>query len=195
MYKFSEHALRWWKQLQSNRIRQDKEKICSWPKMKKMLAINFYLVDCDEILSYAIQDYYWPRSSYLNYFGEPDIPPLKEELHVEENIILKDYLEAKEQNIEIFEEINEGIVMEEDHKIKIIVEENNEDPIIEKDLKVKMLETIEEEIEVEIIKEFNKSKSNDYQYQNPFILVVIDTKVKLILLWLMDLIQLEVLIW
>ena len=157
------------------RIRQDKEKIRSWPKMKKMLAINFYLVDCDEILSYTIQDYYWPRNSYLNYFEEPDIPPLNEELHVEENIILKDYLEVKEQNIEISEVINEGLVMEEDHKIKITVEENNEDPIIEKDLKVKMSETIEEEIEEEVIKEFDKSESDDYQYQNPFILVVIDT--------------------
>ena len=139
--------------------------------MKKMLTINFYPVDCDEILSYTIQDYYWPRSSFLNYFEEPDIPPLNEELHVEENIILKDYLEVKEQNIEISEKINEDLVMEEDHKIKIIEEENNGGPIIEKDLKVKMSETIEEEI----IKEFNKSESDDYQYQNPFILVVIDT--------------------
>ena len=139
--------------------------------MKKMLIINFYPVDCDEILSYTIQDYYWPRSSFLNYFEEPDIPPLNEELHVEENIILKDYLEVKEQNIEISEKINEDLVMEEDHKIKIIKEENNGGPIIEKDLKVKMSETIEEEI----IKEFNKSESDDYQYQNPFILVVIDT--------------------
>ena len=101
-------------------------------------------MDCDEILSYTKLDYYWQRSSYLNYFEEPYIPPLKEELHVEENIILKDYLEVKEQNIDISEEINEALVMEEDPKIKIIVEENNEDPIIEKDLEVKMVETIEE---------------------------------------------------
>ena len=39
---------------------------------------------CEEILSYTIQDYYWPRSSYLNYFEEPNIPLLKEELHVKE---------------------------------------------------------------------------------------------------------------
>ena len=49
----------------------------------------------------TIQDYYWPRSSYLNYFEEPNISPLKEELHVEENIVLEDYVEVKEQNIEI----------------------------------------------------------------------------------------------
>ena len=55
-----------------------------------------------------------------------------EELHVEENIVLKDYVEVKEQNIEISKEINEGLVMEEDPKIKIIVEENNEAPIMEK---------------------------------------------------------------
>ena len=89
----------------------------------------------------------------MNYFEEPYIPPLKEELHVEENIILKDYLEVKEQNIDISEEINEALVMEEDPKIKIIVEENNEDPIIEKDLEVKMVETIEEEIEEESFKD------------------------------------------
>ena len=57
--------------------------------MKKMLAIKFYPLDCEEILSYTIQDYYWPRSSYLNYFEEPNIPPLKEELHVEEILFLK----------------------------------------------------------------------------------------------------------
>ena len=34
------------------------------------------------------------------------IPPLREELHVEENIFLKDYVEIKEQNIEISKEIN-----------------------------------------------------------------------------------------
>ena len=65
-----------------------------------------------------------------------------QEVHVEENIILEDYVEVKGQSIEISEEINEGLVMEEDPLIKIIVEENNEDPIIEKDLEVKMVETI-----------------------------------------------------
>ena len=143
--------------------------------MKKMLAINCYPMDCDEILSYTKLDFYWQRSSYLNYFEEPYIPPLKEELHVEENIILKDYLEVKEQNIDISEEINEALVMEEDPKIKIIVEENNEDPIIEKDLEVKMVETIEEEIEEESFKDLNKIKSYDCQSQDTFILVVSDT--------------------
>ena len=89
------------------------------------------------------QDYYWPRNSYLYYFEEPYIPPLKEELHVEENIVLENYVEVKEQNIQNSEEINEGLVMEEDLQIKIIVEENNEDHIIEKDLEIKMVETIE----------------------------------------------------
>ena len=57
---------------------------------------------------------------------------------VEENIVLEDYVEVKEQNIEISEEINEGPVMDEDPKIKIILEENNEDPIMEKDLEVEI---------------------------------------------------------
>ena len=46
----------------------------------------------------------------------------QKELHVEENIFLEDYVEVKKQNIEIPEENNEGLVMEEDPKIKIIVE-------------------------------------------------------------------------
>ena len=68
----------------------------SWPKMKKMFAINFYPLDCDELLSYTKQDYYQPRSLQLNYFKEPYILPLKEELHVEEHIVLEDYVEVKE---------------------------------------------------------------------------------------------------
>ena len=79
-------------------------------------------------------------------------------MHVKENIVLEDYVEVKEQNIEIFEEI---LVMEEDPQIKIILEENNEDPIIEKDLEVEMVETIEEEIEEESFKDLNEIKSYD----------------------------------
>ena len=172
MYKLSEYALRWWEQIQSNRIRRGKDKIHSWLRMKKMLAINFYLLDCDELLSYTKQDYYWPKSSHLNYFEEPYIPPIKEELHVEENIVLKDYVEAKEQNIEISEKI---LVMEEDPQIKIIVEGNSEAPIIEKGVEVEMVETIEEEIEEENFKDLNEIKSYDCQSQDPFILVVSDT--------------------
>ena len=108
-----------------------------------MFAIKFYLLDCEEILSYSIQDYYWPRSSHLNYFKEPYIPPLREELHVEENTFLEEYVEVKEENIEIFEKINEGFVIEEEPKIKS-VEEINEDLIIEKNLEVETVETIKE---------------------------------------------------
>ena len=73
-------------------------------------------------------------------------------------IVLKDYVEVKEQNIEISKEI---LVMEEDPQVKIIVEENNEDLIIEKDLEVKMIETIEEEIEDESFKDLIEVKSHD----------------------------------
>ena len=89
---------------------------------------------------------------------------------IQENTFLEEYVEVKEENIEIFEEINEGLVIEEKPEIKI-VEEIKKDHIIEKDLEIKMAETIEEEI----VKEFNKIESNDYQYQDPFILVVSDT--------------------
>ena len=60
----------------------------------------------------------------------------------------ENYVEVKEHNIKISEEINEDLVIEEDLKIKIILEENNENLIIEKDHEVKMIETVEEEIEV-----------------------------------------------
>ena len=36
----------------------------------------------------------------MNYFEEPNIPPLKEELHVKENIVLEEYGEVKEEIIE-----------------------------------------------------------------------------------------------
>ena len=124
MYKLSEYALCWWEQVQFYRIQQGKDKICSWPMMKKMLAIKFYPLDCEEILSYRIQDYYWARSSYLNYFEEPNIPPLKEELHVEKNIFFEEHVEVKEENIEISEKINEGLVVEEEPEIKIVKEIN-----------------------------------------------------------------------
>ena len=130
--------------------------------MKKMIALNFYPLDCDEFFSYTKQDYYWPKLSYLNYFEESNILPLKEELHVEENIVLEDYVEVKEKNIEITEEINEGLVMKEDPKIKIIVEENNENPIIEKELDHEMVEIIEEEIDGESFKDLNEIESYDY---------------------------------
>ena len=66
-------------------------------KDEKMLAIKFYPLGCEEILSHTIQDSYRSRSSHLNYFEEPYIPPLKEELHVEVNIVLEDYVEFKEK--------------------------------------------------------------------------------------------------
>ena len=67
-----------------------------------MLAIKFYPLVCEEISSYTIQDYYWPRSTHMNYFKEPFIPPLREELHIQENTFLEKYVEVKEENIEIF---------------------------------------------------------------------------------------------
>ena len=96
-------------------------------------------------MSYTIQDYYWPRSLDFNYFEEPNIPPLKEGLHVEENIVLEEYVEVKEKNIEIFEEINEGLVIEEP-KIK-------------------------EEIIEEVVNDLDEVKLDDCNVQAPIILV------------------------
>ena len=120
-----------------------------------MLAIKFYPLDCKEILSYTIQDYYyWPRSSYLSYFEKPNIPPLKEEWNVEENIVLEKYVEVKEENIEISEEINEGLIMEEEFEIKI-VDEINENTIIAKDHEVKIVETIKDEIIEKVVNDLD----------------------------------------
>ena len=107
MYKLREYALHWWEQIWTNRIRQGKDKICSWLRMKKMLAIKFYPLDCDELLSYTKQDYFLPRSSHLNYFGEPYIPQLREALFVEQHIFL-------EENIKFYEEVHEDLIIEED---------------------------------------------------------------------------------
>ena len=136
-----------------------------------MLAIKFYPLDCEEIFSYTIQDYYGPRGSYLNYFEEPNIPPLKKELHVKENIVL-------EENIEISEEINEGLVIEEELEIKI-VEEINEDPIIKKDLEVEKVDTIKEEIIEEVVNDLDEVKLDDCNVQAPIVLVG-DTEIKFI---------------
>ena len=141
-----------------------------------MLAIKFYPLDCEEILSYIIQDYYWPRSSYLNYFEEPNIPPLKEELHVKENIVLEKYGEVKEENIEIYEEINEGLVIEEEFEIKIM-EEVNKDPIIEKNLEIEIVETIKNEIIEEVVNNLDEVKFDDCNVQAPIFFVgVTETK-------------------
>ena len=146
LYKLRKYALRWWEQMQFDRLIQGKEKICSWPRIKMILAMRFYPLDCDELLSYKKQDYYRQKSSYLNYFKEPYITPLKEELHVEENMVPgQNYVEVKEENIEIYKEINEDLVIEDEPEIKIM-EEINEDSIIEKDFEVEIVETIKEEI-------------------------------------------------
>ena len=102
--------------VQSNRIRQGKDKIRSWPRMKKMFAINFYPLECEEILSYTIQDYYWPRSSYSTYFEEPYIPQIREELHVEENTFLEEYVEVKEENIEISRKLMTALLWKKNSK-------------------------------------------------------------------------------
>ena len=63
-----------------------------------MLAIKFYPLDCDKLLLYTIQDcffFFWPRSSHLNYFGEPYILPLREQFFVEQHIFLEENIVRK----------------------------------------------------------------------------------------------------
>ena len=91
----------------------------------------------------------------------------------------EDYVEVKEKNIEIYEEINEDIIIEEDHEIKINVEEINEDPSINKDLEVEIVETIKEEIIEEVVNDLDEIKLDDCNIQTLIILVG-DTKTKFI---------------
>ena len=121
--------------------------------MKNMLAIKFNPLDHDELLSYTNQDYFWPRSLHLNYFGELYIPPLREVLCAKQHIFLK-------ENIEVYEEVHENLILEEEPKIKI-VEKINEDPIIEKDLEVEIIETIKEEIIEEVVNDIDEFKLDD----------------------------------
>ena len=111
--------------------------------MKKFCRIQYKIIIGQEI--------------HLTYFEEPYILSLKEELHVEVNVVLEDYEEVKEKNIEIFEEINEGHVIEEEPEIKI-AGEINEDLIIEKDLEVEIVELIKEEIIEEVINDLDEVK-------------------------------------
>ena len=99
-------------------------------------------------------------------------------MHVEKNIFLEEYVEVKEENIEIFKEINKSLVIEEEHEIKI-VEEINEDPIIEKDPKVEIVETIKEEIIEEVVYDLYEVKLDDCNIQAPIILVG-DTEIRFI---------------
>ena len=143
LYKLSGYALSWWDYIQFDRIRQGKDTIHSWPRMKKMISIKFYPWNYDEILSCTKQDYQ-PKSSYLvNYFEEP-YSRLREELHVEENI-------------RFYREINENLIKE-DLEIEI-VEKINEHPIIEKDIKVEIVETRKEKIEDKIVNDLSEIKS------------------------------------
>ena len=84
------------------------------------------------------------------------------------------YVEVKEENIEISEEFQKGLIIEEYPKIKI-----NEDPSIHKDLEVKMVETIKEEIIEEVVNDLDEIKLDHCNVQAPIILVG-DTETKFI---------------
>ena len=115
----------------------------------------------------------------MNYFEEPYIPPIGEELYVEENTFLEEYVEVKEENIEDFEEINGSLIIEEDPEVRINVEEIIEDPSIHKVLEVKIVETIKEEIIEEVVNVLSEVKLDDFNVQSPIILVG-DTETKFI---------------
>ena len=97
---------------------------------------------------------------------------------LKKNTFLGEYVEVKEENIEIFKEINEDLVIKEEPEIKI-VEEINEDHIIEKDLEVEIVETIKEEIIDEVVNDLDEVELDDCNVQTPIILVG-DTETKFI---------------
>ena len=68
LYKLSEYALHWWERVQSDRIQHGKDKIRSWPRMKKILAIKFYPLDCDELLLYTKHDYLLAKKFTFEFF-------------------------------------------------------------------------------------------------------------------------------
>ena len=76
------------------------------------------------------------------------------------NTFLEEYVEVKEENIQISEEITEDLIIEEDPEIKINVEKIIEDPSIHK-----------EEIIEEFVNVLNEVKLDDFNVQAPIILV------------------------
>ena len=84
-------------------------------------------------------------------------------MFVEQHIFL-------EENIEVYEEVREDLIIEEEPKIKI-VEEINDDPIIEKNLDSEIVETINEEIIVEVVNDLDEVKLDDCNVQASIIFV------------------------
>ena len=76
---------------------------------------------------------------------------------------------SQRKKIEIYEEINEGIIIEQGPEIKINVEEINENPSIHKDLEVEIVKTIKEEIIEEIVNDFDEIKLDDCNIQTPIV--------------------------
>ena len=65
--------------------------------MKKMLAIDFFLLDYDVILSYTKQDY-WPKNSYFrNFTDEPYHQSSREDIIMRMNNIESSF----EENLEV----------------------------------------------------------------------------------------------
>ena len=93
-------------------------------------------------------------------------------------LFLKNMQKSKKKNIEIFEEINEDLVIEEEPEIKI-VEEIFEDFIIEKDLEVEIAEPIKEEIIEEVVNYLDEVKLDDCNVQASIIFLG-DTKTNFI---------------
>ena len=143
-----------------------------------MFAIKFYPLDCKEILSYTIQDLL-AKKFILKLFLRAIYSTINGRVASWSKYFSWRLYRSQRKNIEIYEEINEGIIIEEDHEIKNNVGEINEDPSIYKDLEVEIVETIKEKILEEVGNDLDEIKLDDCNNQTPIILVE-DTETKFI---------------
>ena len=83
-----------------------------------------------------------------------------------------------EENIEVYEEVQEDLIIEEEQKIKIL-EEINDDRIIVKNLDTEIVGTTNEDIIKKVVNDLNEVKLDDCNVQTSIILAG-DAKTKFI---------------
>lgn len=77
LYKLIRYALDWREWTQFHRIQ---DKVCSWPRMKKTLGIEFFPRNYNVILCFTKQDYMAKKSYSMNCIDELYIQPSREDI-------------------------------------------------------------------------------------------------------------------